>query len=58
MDRPERLRADVRRGLAEEAVPLTISFGVASFPQQGATVEQLLHAADRALYAAKELGSA
>jgi diguanylate cyclase (GGDEF)-like protein len=52
----ERLRADVRRGLAEESVPLTISFGVASFPQQGATVEQLLHAADRALYAAKELG--
>lgn len=52
----ERLRADVRRGLAEESVPLTISFGVASFPQQGATVEQLFHAADRALYAAKALG--
>ena len=35
---------------------LTISFGVASFPQHGTTRQELLGAADDALYAAKELG--
>lgn len=36
--------------------PVTISIGVAAFPQHGETVDQLLKAADRALYAAKKNG--
>lgn len=36
--------------------PVTISVGVATFPQHGETTEQLLKAADRALYRAKECG--
>jgi diguanylate cyclase (GGDEF)-like protein/PAS domain S-box-containing protein len=35
---------------------VTASFGVASFPQHGATMAQLLRAADMALYAAKRQG--
>jgi diguanylate cyclase (GGDEF)-like protein/putative nucleotidyltransferase with HDIG domain len=52
----ERLRAALREAFADEPVPITISFGVASFPDQGETFESLLGAADDALYAAKELG--
>jgi diguanylate cyclase (GGDEF)-like protein/putative nucleotidyltransferase with HDIG domain len=52
----ERLRTSLRDAFREEAVPLTISFGVASFPSQGETYETMLGAADDALYAAKELG--
>jgi HD-GYP domain-containing protein (c-di-GMP phosphodiesterase class II) len=37
-------------------VPVTMSFGLATFPSDGATVEALLASADQALYAAKELG--
>jgi diguanylate cyclase (GGDEF)-like protein len=39
-----------------ERFKATISIGLAHFPRDGHTVEQLLEAADRALYAAKELG--
>jgi diguanylate cyclase (GGDEF)-like protein len=35
------------------AVPLTASFGVASFPEDGATADALLEAADRAMFADK-----
>jgi diguanylate cyclase (GGDEF)-like protein len=38
----------------EEAPPLSISIGVATFPKCGVTVQQLLEFADRALYAMKE----
>jgi two-component system cell cycle response regulator len=37
-------------------VPITMSFGLATFPGHGATVDALLSSADQALYAAKELG--
>lgn len=37
-------------------LPVTASFGVASFPQHGNTGDQLIRAADRALYAAKDAG--
>jgi diguanylate cyclase (GGDEF)-like protein len=59
------LRAEeIRRALAEVALehsgePLghvTLSAGVASFPQHGDTVDEVIHAADRALYAAKDAG--
>jgi diguanylate cyclase (GGDEF)-like protein/putative nucleotidyltransferase with HDIG domain len=52
----ERLRTGLRDAFALEAVPLTISFGVASFPGHGDAYAALLGAADDALYAAKELG--
>jgi diguanylate cyclase (GGDEF)-like protein/putative nucleotidyltransferase with HDIG domain len=52
----ERLRHAVRDAFAPEQVPLTVSFGVAAYPNHGATGDQLLVAADQALYVAKELG--
>jgi diguanylate cyclase (GGDEF)-like protein len=52
----ERLRLAIRDEFADDAVKVTVSFGVASFPQHGSTRQELLGAADDALYAAKELG--
>ncbi|MHB1538412.1 MAG: bifunctional diguanylate cyclase/phosphohydrolase [Solirubrobacteraceae bacterium] len=52
----ERLRELLRQELCEDAVPVTISFGLASFPQHGATAASLVRAADEALYAAKRSG--
>jgi diguanylate cyclase (GGDEF)-like protein len=52
----ERLRAEVRTAFARETEKMTISCGVASFPVHGITAGELLHAADRALYEAKESG--
>jgi diguanylate cyclase (GGDEF)-like protein/putative nucleotidyltransferase with HDIG domain len=52
----ERLRAKVRENFAADLFPLTISFGVASYPTHGATTAALLKAADQALYTAKEFG--
>ena len=40
----------------KEAIPLTVSIGVASFPRSGETLEQLLHQADTLLYDAKNAG--
>lgn len=34
----------------------TITVGVATYPQDGKTVEEVIRSADRALYAAKEEG--
>jgi len=52
----ERLRRAVKAAFAEHARPLTASCGVATFPASGGTASDLLRAADRALYAAKDLG--
>jgi diguanylate cyclase (GGDEF)-like protein/putative nucleotidyltransferase with HDIG domain len=52
----ERLRTSLRDSFKDEPVPVTISFGVASFPSHGDSYMTLLGAADDALYAAKELG--
>ncbi len=41
-----------RRG----ALPVSISFGIVTYPTHGQTVEALLHAADRAMYEAKRRG--
>lgn len=42
--------------LSGEAWPVTVSIGVACWPEQGRTAEELIAAADRALYQAKEAG--
>jgi len=56
----ERLGAAVRdRPVSIEArgsIPVTVSIGVAVFPQHGKTVQEVLQAADDALYAAKNGG--
>jgi diguanylate cyclase (GGDEF)-like protein len=50
----ERLRRAVEEAASD--VPVTASCGVATFPYDGADVESLLGAADRALYSAKRAG--
>jgi diguanylate cyclase (GGDEF)-like protein/putative nucleotidyltransferase with HDIG domain len=52
----ERLRGKLAEELRHDAEPVTISFGVASFPEHGQTAGSLLRAADEALYAAKRNG--
>jgi diguanylate cyclase (GGDEF)-like protein len=52
----ERLRRAVLDEFAGDAVPITISFGLAAFPGHGETAASLIHAADDALYAAKQSG--
>jgi diguanylate cyclase (GGDEF)-like protein len=52
----ERLRVTVEREFAEHSVPLTFSFGVATYPEHGRNADAVLEAADQALYAAKALG--
>jgi diguanylate cyclase (GGDEF)-like protein len=52
----ERLRCRVSKALAGTHPGLTISFGIASYPNDGESVERLLRAADESLYAAKTLG--
>jgi diguanylate cyclase (GGDEF)-like protein/putative nucleotidyltransferase with HDIG domain len=52
----ERLRRATKRLFADGPCKLTISFGVASFPDHGDDAEMLLRAADQALYAAKNMG--
>jgi diguanylate cyclase (GGDEF)-like protein len=52
----ERMRHAIREGFADDPVPLTISFGVAGFPQHGETTDDLMESADQALYTAKEIG--
>jgi diguanylate cyclase (GGDEF)-like protein len=52
----ERLRREVRATFAEYPCPLTVSCGIATYPASGATASDLMRAADRALYMAKDLG--
>ena len=40
----------------DHKVQITVSIGVAAFPESAGTVEQLTKAADTALYAAKKQG--
>jgi diguanylate cyclase (GGDEF)-like protein len=39
-----------------EPIPISVSIGIAVYPEHGATAQQLLNAADDALYAAKSAG--
>ncbi|MFH2015454.1 MAG: sensor domain-containing diguanylate cyclase [Pseudomonadota bacterium] len=56
----ERLRAEVERQLidvgAGRTVTITVSVGVATYPQQADSVKEVVKAADLALYAAKQAG--
>ncbi|HVS28488.1 MAG TPA: diguanylate cyclase, partial [Solirubrobacteraceae bacterium] len=52
----ERLRCALLDEFAGDALPITISFGIATFSDHGETAASLLHAADDALYQAKESG--
>jgi diguanylate cyclase (GGDEF)-like protein/putative nucleotidyltransferase with HDIG domain len=54
----ERIRAAVHEALVArpEDIPLTISFGISTFPLHGHSADALLRTADQALYAAKRLG--
>jgi diguanylate cyclase (GGDEF)-like protein len=52
----ERLRVTVEREFADHPVPLTFSFGVATYPEHGRNADAVIEAADQALYAAKALG--
>lgn len=58
--RAENLRQDVKQLLVEDRGkplgPITISLGAASFPEHGATQEELIRTADAALYRAKQEG--
>jgi diguanylate cyclase (GGDEF)-like protein/putative nucleotidyltransferase with HDIG domain len=52
----ERLRCRLQEEFSGEPVTPTISFGVAAFPDHGATAGALLRTADEALYSAKGNG--
>jgi diguanylate cyclase (GGDEF)-like protein/putative nucleotidyltransferase with HDIG domain len=52
----ERLRSALAGEFAEDSVAITISFGLATYPEHGETAASLLRAADEALYAAKDSG--
>jgi len=52
----ERLRSHIAGTDFGKDVEITLSVGVASFPEDGNSRDALVHAADTALYAAKRLG--
>jgi diguanylate cyclase (GGDEF)-like protein len=52
----ERVRSKVHEGFEGRPVSLTMSFGAASYPADGETLEEILRAADIAMYAAKAAG--
>ncbi|HEY5261837.1 MAG TPA: diguanylate cyclase [Solirubrobacteraceae bacterium] len=52
----ERLRCALHDEFAEDTIPITISFGLATYPMHGETAASLLRAADEALYVAKDSG--
>jgi diguanylate cyclase (GGDEF)-like protein len=52
----ERLRRTTKAAFADTPAPITVSIGVACFPGDGDTANDVLLAGDQALYAAKQLG--
>ena len=52
----ERTRIEIEDAFRLAHVPLTVSFGIVTFPLHGQTADALLEAGDQALYAAKRLG--
>ncbi|BCJ43012.1 hypothetical protein GCM10010168_02470 [Actinoplanes ianthinogenes] len=53
-DRP--VHVDPRRPGLADRIPITVSIGIAVFPEHGANAQEVLDAADEALYAAKNAG--
>jgi diguanylate cyclase (GGDEF)-like protein len=51
----ERIRQHIEMAQKEEA-PVTVSIGVASYPEHGVMIESLIKAADDAVYLAKRSG--
>ncbi|MFC4067372.1 GGDEF domain-containing protein [Actinoplanes subglobosus] len=47
---------DPRRPGLDDRIPISVSIGIAVFPEHGATAQEVLDAADEALYAAKNAG--
>jgi len=52
----ERLRKDLSEMKFEDFPPITISLGIATYPNDGADPEDLIRKADAAMYAAKSAG--
>jgi len=52
----ERIRHELKTAFAAEAVPITVSFGIANWPLHHTTVRGLFTGAQQALLLAKELG--
>ncbi len=52
----ERVRRTVEAGMEKAGVMLTVSAGVASWPKDAVMAKELVHAADTALYYAKQTG--
>ncbi|WP_328462543.1 diguanylate cyclase [Actinoplanes sp. NBC_00393] len=47
---------DPRRPGLDDRIPISVSIGIAVFPEHGSTAQEVLDAADEALYAAKNAG--
>ncbi|MEJ2166995.1 MAG: sensor domain-containing diguanylate cyclase [Desulfobacterales bacterium] len=52
----ERLREELIRVNLDHLPPITISLGIATYPQDGTDIEDLIKKADAAMYAAKKAG--
>ena len=52
----ERLRKNIEEKMIKRKIPLTVSFGLASWPVSGTNAEEMLKAADTASFEAKRLG--
>jgi len=52
----ERVRACVEKLVFSNGTRVTVSIGLASMPEQGATAEALIEAADQQMYDAKHVG--
>ena len=52
----ERLRQELARLRIDNLPPITVSFGIATYPTDGTDIEDLIKKADAAMYAAKRAG--
>ena len=52
----ERLREELGKAKLDDLPPITISLGIATYPSDGADIEELIKKADAAMYAAKQQG--